>query len=106
MKKNRGDELNFTTIQLNSARIEQIRREYVDALKKGIKTSHEFVVFTPDTPDGNKMYILTKTTKWEYEFIGKGKILLINLEDDKKFRQKVEDYCIKLFGKGTFNYYD
>lgn len=103
--KKYGDELNFTKILLNSARIEQIRREYVDALNKGTNASHEFVVFSPDIPDGNKMYILTKTTKWEYEFIGKGRILLINLEDDKKFRQKVEDYCTKLFGKGTFNYY-
>ena len=103
--KKYGDELNFTKILLNSARIEQIRREYVDAMNKGTNASHEFVVFSPDIPDGNKMYILTKTTKWEYEFIGKGRILLINLEDDKKFRQKVEDYCTKLFGKGTFNYY-
>lgn len=104
--KKYGDELNFTKILLNSARIEQIRREYVDALNKGTNASHEFVVFSPDIPDGNKMYILTKTTKWEYDFIGKGRILLINLEDDKKFRQKVEDYCTKLFGKGTFNYYN
>lgn len=104
--KKYGDELNFTKILLNSARIEQIRREYVDALNKGTNASHEFVVFSPDIPDGNKMYILTKTTKWEYEFIGNGRILLINLEDDKKFRQKVEDYCTKLFGKGTFNYYN
>ena len=90
---------------MNSEQIEQIRREYVDALSKGTKASHEFVVFSPDNPDGNKMYILTKTTKWEYVFVGKGRILLINLEDDKKFKQKVEEYCTKLFGKGTFNYY-
>lgn len=85
--------------------IEELRDTYREAFKNGTKGEHGYVVFTPNTPNGNKQYILTKTTKWEFIFLSNGRVILINLDDDKKFNEKVEDYCIKLFGDGKFDYY-
>lgn len=85
--------------------IEALRDTYREAFKNGTKGEHGYVVFTPNTPNGNKQYILTKTTKWEFIFLSNGRVILINLDDDKKFNEKVEEYCTKLFGDGKFDYY-
>lgn len=83
---------------------EQFREHFRQAHKNKTKPKHEYVIFTPQIPDGNKCYILTKTTKWEFIFLKEG-VMLINWRNEKNFHELVEKYCNQLFGKGTFTYY-
>ena len=77
--------------------------DYKIAAKSLMPLHHEYVVIIHNCDDGNILYGFTKRCQWRY-IILKQKIIIINYDADKNFKEKITKFIDEVFATNGYEY--